>query len=253
MDTLWNAWSIAARGGSQLLDLHFGVVKGKTVGMSSTAVTPEVELDSLEAARAILVAPPADARSAKRAETARRIARCAQQLAADRGYEEFTLDDLAEAAGVSRRTLFNYFPGKLDAVLGEPPQVLRADADAFLEGRPTGRLMPDLSVLVLQMIDDHRASREDLLLMQRCFERNPKLLLSAMGKFRELTAAAQQFVAKREGVAPDSARARVSVTLLAALFDLTINQFAESDEATSIAELYTDNLNLAGQLLRDVR
>ena len=30
---------------------------------------------------------------------------------------------LAEAAGVSRRTLFNYFPGKLDAVLGDSPEL----------------------------------------------------------------------------------------------------------------------------------
>lgn len=219
--------------------------------MSSTAVVTETQVDSLEAAGDILIAPPTDARSAKRAETARRITRCAQRLAADHGYEEFTLDELAEAAGVSRRTLFNYFPGKLDAVLGPAPQVPRDDAEMFLRGGPSGRLMHDLSVLVLQMLDDHRTSREDLLVTHRCFERNPKLLLSAMAKFREITAAAQQFVAKREGVAPDSSRARVTVSVLAALFDLTINQFAENDDATSISELYTDNLNLAGQLLRD--
>lgn len=47
-------------------------------------------------------------------------------LFAERGFEQTTVDDLAEAAGIGRRTFFRYFPSKNDVVYG--------DFDAALEG-----------------------------------------------------------------------------------------------------------------------
>ncbi|MGX1274585.1 TetR/AcrR family transcriptional regulator [Streptomyces phaeoluteigriseus] len=46
------------------------------------------------------------------------LARTAIELFATRGYDNTTLDEVAAAAGVSRRTLFNYFAGKEDLALG---------------------------------------------------------------------------------------------------------------------------------------
>lgn len=49
----------------------------------------------------------------------------ALDLFAERGFEQTTVDDLAEAAGIGRRTFFRYFPSKNDVVYG--------DFDAALE------------------------------------------------------------------------------------------------------------------------
>ena len=38
----------------------------------------------------------------------------------EHGLDGFTMEQLAERVGVSRRTLFYYFPAKDDAVLGGP-------------------------------------------------------------------------------------------------------------------------------------
>ncbi|MDP4503396.1 TetR/AcrR family transcriptional regulator [Nonomuraea turcica] len=46
------------------------------------------------------------------------IARTAIELFAAKGYDDTTLDEVAAAAGVSRRTLFNYFRNKEDLALG---------------------------------------------------------------------------------------------------------------------------------------
>jgi AcrR family transcriptional regulator len=45
------------------------------------------------------------------------LARTALELFAAKGYDDTTLDDVATAAGVSRRTLFNYFRNKEDLAL----------------------------------------------------------------------------------------------------------------------------------------
>ncbi len=52
---------------------------------------------------------PAGLRERKRTETHARIQAEAIRLFLERGFETTTLDDIAEAAGVSRRSLFHYF------------------------------------------------------------------------------------------------------------------------------------------------
>ena len=87
-------------------------------------------------------------RDQKRWESSQRITECAQALTVDRGLDGFTMDDLAEAAGVSRRTLFNYFRSKTDAILGVAPDVPDAAVEAFRSGGPHGDLIDDLIELV---------------------------------------------------------------------------------------------------------
>ena len=41
------------------------------------------------------------------------------RLFADKGFEETTVDDLAAAAGIGRRTFFRYYPSKNDVVFGD--------------------------------------------------------------------------------------------------------------------------------------
>ena len=74
-----------------------------------------------------------------------RIRAEAARLTVERGYDGFTMDDLAERVGVSRRTLFNTVPDKESAVLGMEPDFRDGEEMAvFRAGGPTGRLVPDL-------------------------------------------------------------------------------------------------------------
>ncbi len=104
-------------------------------------------------------------REQKRWETSHRITLCAQRLTDEHGHDGFTMDDLADAAEVSRRTLFNYFPSKTDAVLGAPPEIPDAVVDTFRAGGPHGHLIDDLTELVrAAMGADFGAARARLLL-----------------------------------------------------------------------------------------
>src|SRR3954451_1699915 len=54
-------------------------------------------------------------RRAVRAE----LAQLAKDLFVEKGYDETTIDDLAAAAGMSKRTFFRYFASKEELVMGK--------------------------------------------------------------------------------------------------------------------------------------
>jgi AcrR family transcriptional regulator len=71
----------------------------------------------------------------RKARTRARIAEAALELFIDRGYAETTVDQIAEAARVSRRTVFYHFPAK-EAMLFDHLVGRREAAIQRLEGRP---------------------------------------------------------------------------------------------------------------------
>lgn len=76
-------------------------------------------------------------RERKRAATERAIVDATMKLAADHGFAATTIDDIAAAAGIARRTVFRYFPTKEDIVL-DPRRLDRAYALTALRQRRAG-------------------------------------------------------------------------------------------------------------------
>lgn len=64
--------------------------------------------------------PPADLSQRRQAQTRREIEAAAIALFAERGFDDATMDDVAVAAGVSRRTAYRHFPNKEDLVFEQP-------------------------------------------------------------------------------------------------------------------------------------
>ena len=79
-------------------------------------------------------------RERQRAETLNRLHEAAVTLVRDEGMTGATVSAIADRAGVSRRTFFNYYASKEDALLGVgPPSLPTAEFEAFLTAR-TDRL-----------------------------------------------------------------------------------------------------------------
>jgi AcrR family transcriptional regulator len=91
----------------------------------NTVSTPGVQTG----AAAIVLNPDDGWRARKRRETWRRIAEAGLGLFLEHGFDAVTLDQVAVAAGISRRTFFHYFNSKEDILLAWESE---AEA-AFLE------------------------------------------------------------------------------------------------------------------------
>jgi AcrR family transcriptional regulator len=66
---------------------------------------------------------PMSLRERKKAETRTRIADVATGLFARRGFHAVTVGEIAEAAGVAKQTVFNYFPQKEDLVFDRAAEI----------------------------------------------------------------------------------------------------------------------------------
>jgi AcrR family transcriptional regulator len=69
-------------------------------------------------------------RERRKQEARRSISGVAMALFADRGFDEVTIPQVADAAGVSKMTVTNYFPRKEDLVFDRADAIIRSLADA---------------------------------------------------------------------------------------------------------------------------
>ena len=76
-------------------------------------------------------------RAARREAVRREIGKVAVELFLRRGFQQTTVDDIAEAANVSRRTFFRYFEAKEDALFAWVDEV-GSEVAGVLAGRPQG-------------------------------------------------------------------------------------------------------------------
>lgn len=90
---------------------------------------------------------PTGLRARKKLESRSAILETASRLIEGRGYDATTMRDIADAAGVSHQTLYNYFPTKALVVHG----LLMADRQRFADRM--SRLLDDDSTELLTVLD----------------------------------------------------------------------------------------------------
>src|ERR1700722_7369473 len=76
-------------------------------------------------------------RERKKQQTREKIEQVALRLFAERGYDETTLAEIAEAADVSPRTIFSYFDSKEEILMSEESEFV-VKLQGMLDARPAG-------------------------------------------------------------------------------------------------------------------
>ena len=103
--------------------------------------------------------PRASLRERKKLATRRSLRRIALDLVAERGFAHVTVDDIADAADVSTRTFFNYFPSKEAALFGTDPERATALRERVAHEAPGE---PALYALRLVMVSDAQVVADEL-------------------------------------------------------------------------------------------
>ena len=98
-------------------------------------------------------------RERKKLATRRSLRRIALDLVAERGFAHVTVEDIAEAADVSPRTFFNYFPSKEAALFGADPERIAALGERLVPRMPGETALEALRVV---FVGEARALAEEL-------------------------------------------------------------------------------------------
>lgn len=192
---------------------------------------------------------------ARRAATRREITAYARRLTAREGLQGFTVEDLCEHAGISRRTFFNYFPGKEQAVIGEHDDGLDPAAiERFLEGRPEGtvgispNLLDDLLSFSASHFEMIGLTPEEANAFFEAAHREPRLVEQLMRRGEEHERYLTMLVGTREGFVPDHPVPRVAVTLMQAIVHPAIKEFFTPGNTQDLTELFDERLTAAREI-----
>ncbi len=103
--------------------------------------------------------PVTSLRERKKLATRRSLRRVALDLVAQRGFTGVTVEDIAEAADVSPRTFFNYFPSKEAALFGASPERIASLRERLIHAAPGESALQALRVV---LADEARGMVEEL-------------------------------------------------------------------------------------------
>lgn len=128
------------------------------------------------------------------------LERVAVTMFLERGYDNVSIDDIASAVGIGRRTFFCYFSSKSDLVWGDYTEACEQLRSTLAD---IPRDVPLMDALRRGVIDfntledselDHHRQRMRLLVTE------PTLVANAMARYQEWRAVVEEFVADRLGV-----------------------------------------------------
>ena len=157
-------------------------------------------------------------RERKKQRTRETIARAAHELFAERGYYVTTLPDIAEAADVSTRTIFAYFPSKEDILFSDFSLLKEALAQALAE-RPQGE--DALETVRRFILSTHKVDESELDQQLRfCVESDETLRSHLRARIAQLEELIAPAIAKDLDAPANDPRPQVVAASLTAAFNV---------------------------------
>ncbi|MDT0486803.1 MULTISPECIES: TetR family transcriptional regulator [Streptomyces] len=197
-------------------------------------------------------------RERKKQRTREALLRVAIELFTTEGYERTTVDDIADAVGVSQRTFFRYFAGKEDAALALDEMTVTRFVEA-VRARPSHE--PPLEALrqavleswdTLHEVVESVVPVERFLAMYRVIESTPVLLAAHLRRSAEVEEVLTRVLAEREGLdAATDPRPRLLVAVFSGVMRVTERQWLTDGEFSleAMRELTVSHLELLGPAL----
>ncbi|GAA4265923.1 helix-turn-helix domain-containing protein [Frondihabitans peucedani] len=191
----------------------------------------------------------------KKTRTRSALVTRARRLTAEVGLSGFTVQQLADDVGISRRTFFNHFPTKESAVLGIENGLDDALIAAFTTARRAEdadqrHLLDDLAELAIAHFEAMSPTASDLDDLLTAIQREPRLIQALI-----LTGRAEQrrFVdlLVESDPSQDRAAAEVAAVAFEALTRLSVDLVLRGGDARPFAAILRERIALARTLFTD--
>lgn len=154
-------------------------------------------------------------RERKKEATRKALHEAATRLAIEHGLDAVTVEAIADAAGVSRRTFSNYFAGKEDALLHGDEERMSLLLDSFAArppGEPPWAALRGACAAVFESTDE---PDPQMAVQARLARQHPSVLARLLTHYASVERRLAGIIAEREGRPADDPAARV---LAAAFF-----------------------------------
>lgn len=208
------------------------------------------------------VAPaPEGLRERKKRETRQHISDVATGLFFERGFDEVRVADVAAAAGVSEKTVYNYFETKEALLLDREPQMEQLIRGALGGSAPKASPLDSFVHALLEEVDGFFAHWDShdadayrgILRFQELVESTPSLRAAQHDMMDRLTRVAAVAMAERAGVDPDDPEPQIAaeamVGLWGVMFRALRKQATEAVGAKQAREAVVRDVRRAARLL----
>jgi len=177
-----------------------------------------------------------DLRERRRLRTIETIREAATTLVASHGLENVTADMIAEAAGISLRTFFNYFTYKEEALIPPPLGFPAAAAAAFVEAR--GPILEDLIALLDERLAEIEPERANIRIIMEMSDAHPRLQSVREHTFRQYEAEFRALLGQRFGLPPEHETPTLMAAVISASFRVSMHRWVGNDSSSMNTELY---------------
>jgi AcrR family transcriptional regulator len=190
-------------------------------------------------------------RERKKQQTRQSIAETARGLFVERGFEAVRVAEIARAADVSEKTVFNYFPTKEDLVFWRLEAFEAEILDALRERGPGESALAAFRRFVLTprgLIDeDDPAARERLLGITRMITSSPALVAREQQVFLAFTDSLARLLAAEIGAGPDDVEPWVAANAMMGVHRALVRLSRERVLAGATTNELQQELRAAGE------
>jgi AcrR family transcriptional regulator len=181
--------------------------------------------------------PSLGLRERKKQKTRETIAKVALELFAERGYEQTTIAEIAEAAEVSPRTIFAYFPSKEDILFCDLPGMEESLA-RMLRERPEGATALDA---LRDFIAETLSPDQNAVLRRRIVASDETLRRTERARYAPFEQLMVEAIAEDLHAGPDDIRPQIVAAALIAAFSAVHDPAAppepfSREEATAVID-----------------
>jgi AcrR family transcriptional regulator len=190
-------------------------------------------------------ARPTSLRERNKARTRAELEEAAVALFASRGFDRVTVDDIAAASGVSRRTFFRYFDSKEDVLLADQAQRLVDLRAAFVDRPPDEPLVAAVRKALLVIADAYEDERPTMFVKIRLIFSTPSVMARNLERQVAWENTLAELIAERLGVdVATSLEARVLGTSAIAAVRAAVGVWLDSGGAANLHDVCAEALDI---------